>query len=158
ADLASARRLIGWDGLLLVAAIVFAAGLVLGGAIFTSNRPQDAAEWLAFVFQVALLLVVACGASYFINVNRYSLHSLYRNRLVRVFLGASRAERDTKPSVNRFTDFASDDSPLVFDLWKRGLKPSRDNWQPLHIINTTLNLQSSRNPAWQERRAASFTI
>jgi hypothetical protein len=47
---------------------------------------------------------------------------------------------------------------LIAELWQHGRKPVGANWRPLHILNATLNLVSSRNLAWQERRAASFTF
>jgi hypothetical protein len=37
------------------------------------------------------LLVVMLVAGFFVNVNRFSLHTLYRNRLIRAFLGGARA-------------------------------------------------------------------
>ena len=46
-------------------------------------------------------------ASLVININHYSLHSIYRNRLVRAFLGASRVESKRDETKNRFTDFDS---------------------------------------------------
>jgi len=39
--------------------------------------------------------------SFFVGVNRFSMHALYRNRLIRAYLGASRYVRDP----NRFTGF-----------------------------------------------------
>ena len=97
-------------------------------------------------------------ASLVININRYSLHSIYRNRLVRAFLGASRDEEEREKSKNRFTDFDSRDSPLLYECWEEGKSPRGDNWKPLHVINAALNLVSSKNLAWQERMAAPFTF
>jgi len=80
------------------------------------------------------------------DVNRYSMHSFYRNRLVRCYLGASTRDR----SADKFTGFANDDIPLA------QLDPS--SAAPLPIINTTLNLVQSTDLAWQERKGASFTF
>ena len=96
-------------------------------------------------------------ASLVININHYSLHSIYRNRLVRAFLGASRVESKRDETKNRFTDFDSLDSPLLHELWAPG-NPRGDNWKPLHVINAALNLVSSKNLAWQERMAGPFTF
>jgi len=86
-------------------------------------------------------LVMAC----FVNVNKFSLHGAYRDRLVRAYLGASNPERNT----NSFTGFDESDN---FQLHR--LKDQR----PLHVINATLNLVGGKTLAWQNRKAASFTM
>lgn len=60
-----------------------------------------------------LLLLLIAGAallSYLaakvINVNKFSMHSMYRNRLIRAYFGASRATRDPNP----FTGFDPQDN------------------------------------------------
>ena len=58
-----------------------------------------------------LILVIGAGlfgvfASYFLGVNQFSMHGLYRNRLVRAYLGASRLHR--KP--NAFSGFDPNDN------------------------------------------------
>ena len=49
-----------------------------------------------------------------INVNRFSLHALYRNRLIRMFLGASNQE---ERKANPFTDFDQSDNLPMRKLW-----------------------------------------
>jgi hypothetical protein len=120
--------------------------------------------WWSVTFRLlialAVIIVVAWFASYFVNINRFSLHALYRNRLVRAFLGASRPRRHP----DDFTDFDVKDNPRVHELWSTkphdGLwpKPKRSEWQPFHVINMTLNIVSSRHLSWQERKAESFTV
>ena len=75
---------------------------------------------------------VAAGLlmSTFVPANRFSLHGMYRQRLVRTFLGASR--RDRRP--NAFTGFDAHDDLLVHEL---------ADVRPLHVINTTLNAVST---------------
>lgn len=90
---------------------------------------------------VALLLNLA------ININVFSLHGMYRMRLMRAFLGAS----NTKRMPDKFTKFAADDSPYLHELAKSGSAP-------LHIINTTLNEVGTKNLAWRQRKAQSFTF
>ena len=102
---------------------------------------------------VGLVVATALAAltSLTININRFSLHAMYRNRLTRAFLGAS---RDRKPDP--FTDFDSRDNPEMCRLWPsdRG-----GGWRPFHVINIALNIVSSeRRLAWQERKAAPFTV
>jgi len=108
-------------------------------------------RWL--LFGIALAVAIAFVASRFVNINWFSLHSLYRNRLIRAFLGASHATRRPNP----FTGFDQSDNPQMHELW-----PAKEDqavrWQPFHVINMALNLVSSNRLAWQERKAASFTV
>ncbi len=62
------------------------------------------------IFWLTAFYIVLCViASYFINVNKFSLHGMYRMRLIRAFLGASNTNR--RP--NLFTNFdAADNMPM----------------------------------------------
>ena len=102
---------------------------------------------------IALLTLVAPR---FVNINRFSLHALYRNRIVRAFLGASRAP--DRPMRNLFTDFDDHDNPHMSELWQRGTEPQADDWRPFHVVNMALNVVSSKNLAWQERKAELFIV
>ena len=62
----------------------------------------------------ALLTVVGFSASVLINLNIFSLHGGYRNRLIRAFLGASRPEHQRKP--NPFTGFDPADNVAMHEL------------------------------------------
>ncbi|HKP14375.1 MAG TPA: hypothetical protein VJZ91_19800, partial [Blastocatellia bacterium] len=107
-------------------------------------------ELVALGLLVLLLIssVVAC----FININRYSLHAMYRNRLIRAYLGASRPDDSRKP--NKFTGFDPDDNFPVAEM-----APAKDKRARLyHVLNLTLNLVKGEELAWQERKAESFTV
>lgn len=91
------------------------------------------------------LTLFALAMSRLIPVNRFSLHGMYRQRLIRTFLGASREER----SPNAFTGFDSKDDLGVHDL--AGVRP-------LHVINTTLNAVQSTHVGRHETKAQSFTF
>jgi Patatin-like phospholipase len=93
----------------------------------------------------AFLVVWAVAASLIINVNKFSLHTYYRNRLIRCYLGAS--NNDRRP--NAFTGFDEGDNRKMSKL-PRG--------KPFHVINITLNLAHGKRLAWQERKATSFTV
>ncbi len=95
--------------------------------------------WLALLY-----LAICSTASYFINVNKFSLHAMYRQRLIRAFLGAS----NTKRSPHPFTGFDEQDNLSMYEL-----SPSK----PLHVVNMALNLVRGENLAWQQRKAAPFT-
>ncbi|WP_291689285.1 patatin-like phospholipase family protein [Bradyrhizobium sp.] len=149
-----------------VAAAIFAAILVALLSItidwaFTFDPFEHGPDYpsckLVAITAVLLLALIAL-ASLVISINRYSLHSIYRNRLVRAFLGASRNDKNRDVTKNAFTDFDSRDSPLLRQLWEHGVKPRGLHWKPFHVINAALNLVSSKNLAWQERMAAPFTF
>ena len=68
-----------------------------------------------FVAVVGVLLAaVGFIASRFINLNIFSLHGGYRNRLIRAFLGASRPEHQRKP--NPFTGFDPADNVAMHEM------------------------------------------
>jgi hypothetical protein len=83
----------------------------------------------------------------FVHVNIFSLHAMYRNRLIRAYLGASRLKSERKPHL--FTGFAESD-----DLQMTEISQSR----PFHVINMALNLVHGKQLAWQERKAESFIV
>jgi len=62
---------------------------------------------------VALLMaVIAWVMGSWINVNKFSLHAMYRSRLIRAYLGASREHRRANP----FTGFDPDDNIQMHEL------------------------------------------
>jgi hypothetical protein len=82
-----------------------------------------------------------------LDVNLFSIHYFYRNRLTRCYLGASRYignQRDAHP----FTGFDSCDDLKLHKLTQR----------PLHLLNTAINLSHRNELAWQDRKASSFTF
>jgi hypothetical protein len=98
--------------------------------------------WLLFFVLIAGGLMM----SRLISVNIFSLHGMYRNRIVRSFLGASRPTRKPNP----FTGFDADDDVQMWDL-----KVLR---RPFHVVNITMNQVTDNQMAWQERRALPFTV
>jgi hypothetical protein len=99
----------------------------------------------AHIFWLAAFYIAVCViASYFINVNKFSLHGMYRMRLIRAFLGASNTNR--RP--NLFTNFDGADNMPMCTL---------THHKPMHVVNMTLNLVGGTNLAWQQRKAESFT-
>jgi hypothetical protein len=83
---------------------------------------------------------------YPININKFSLHAMYRNRLIRAYLGASAKDRKPDP----FTGFDDNDNLRMHQL--RGQRP-------FHVLNMTLNLAGGGTDlAWQQRQAESFTM
>lgn len=103
------------------------------------DKPSALPAMVLAAFLASLLL------SWRMNVNVFSLHHFYRNRLTRCYLGATNDQR--KPHA--LTGFDEDDD-VGFDALK--------GQRPLHIVGTAINLNRGRQLAWQNRRAASFTF
>ncbi|HEY0156455.1 MAG TPA: hypothetical protein VGF28_04105 [Thermoanaerobaculia bacterium] len=99
-----------------------------------------------------LVTALALTASFCVDVNKFSMHALYRMRLVRAYLGASRSERNPDP----YTGFDSHDSPLLIELRQRKHGPMRVQ-KPFHVVNMALNLVRGKQLAWQQRKASTFT-
>jgi GNAT superfamily N-acetyltransferase len=51
-----------------------------------------------------------------ININQFSLHAMYRNRLIRAYLGASRRPEERKRLFNPFTGFDPRDNEAMCNL------------------------------------------
>ena len=96
-----------------------------------------------------LLALLVWHAMRRIDVNRFSMHGTYRNRLTRAFLGAARANR--RPDL--FTGFDPEDNPRMADL-----AATRGPRKLFPVINVALNLTASKRTAWEERKAAAFTV
>jgi len=144
-------------GLSFISAIVISlvAGFMSQGYVFLTKSPSsEHMLYLEAIKKISpsflLLISILCATvggimACFVNVNKFSLHGAYRDRLIRAYLGASNAHRDP----NSFTGFDERDNRQLHRL--KGQKP-------FHIINATLNLVGSNNLAWQTRKAASFTM
>jgi hypothetical protein len=115
-----------------------------------------------------LACAAICGvASWRINTNRFSLHGLYRNRLIRAFLGGSRTASQRQP--NPLSQFDERDNLNLCDLWPNQYGPpgapgAKPELFPIGtvppqflVINCALNVLKSDNLAWQERKALSLT-
>ena len=115
-----------------------------------SQVASETPLWLTAGFMLACGLL-GWGLSRFININKFSLHAIYRNRLVRAYLGASNPKRDPNP----FTGFDPADNLPLQKLRTPG-NPALPQ-RPLHLVNMALNLVSGENLAWQQRKAETFT-
>jgi len=175
------------DLILGIAAVVVAISLIVGLSglldqlVLTrpllesvrAMRRGESADFSSSVVPICLALFASLAvgllASKFVNINRFSLHALYRNRIIRAFLGASNPTRsDTR---NKFTDFDETDNVRVASLWPGGAgsdaamanqqpEPAVGpaNWRPFHVVNMALNVVSTSKLAWQERKAESFSV
>jgi hypothetical protein len=119
----------------------------------------------------AALVIAAMLMSWRVNINEFSMHNYYRNRLVRCYIGAS--DRNRRP--NPFTGFdmrqhnvrisdlttadpndpATEKSVIEKDRIEEA-DLGKPYAGPYYLVNTTLNLVAGDNLAWQQRKASSF--
>jgi predicted acylesterase/phospholipase RssA len=137
---------------LLAAKIAHAVGGISGTVL---RLPQGEAFYTwkvpatCFAFLAATLLL-----SWRVDVNEFSIHHLYRNRLVRCYLGASVPGRNAQP----FTGFSdTDDVPLAALQIPDDAQDGVDD-RPLPILNTSLNVVRGKELALQTRKARSFAL
>jgi hypothetical protein len=100
---------------------------------------------------VLILALVALGLAYRVDINVFSMNLLYRNRLVRCYLGASRQEGQRH--ANPFTGFDPAD-----DLSLAELQSEYGYAGPYPIVCAALNVTHGERLAWQERKAESFVF
>ncbi len=99
-----------------------------------------------------------------IDVNIFSMNLLYRNRLIRCYLGAGRNVAERRP--NRFTGFDPTDDMLLteFDATNTNTESpdspahKRPYKGPYPLICAALNITHGERLAWQERKAESFVF
>ena len=100
------------------------------------------------------VVLAAAGAvlAWRVDINEFSMHHFYKNRLVRCYLGASNDARRPNP----FTGFDGKDDFSLAQL--RAIVPPAETpyLGPYPIINATLNLSVGEELAWQERKGTSF--
>ena len=116
----------------LVFAGIFSVGVALltnkvlqaSGAVLNSNSIDwtdhdlilENTPWYFVLGAAAFFLAMSWLMARYININTFSLHGMYRDRLIRAFLGASNAERRTgqaagagrahRKPLSSFTGFA----------------------------------------------------
>jgi hypothetical protein len=141
------RRAGRWPGrvrwLLLWAAVGLVA-TVLGATVFSGATVLRLAAGL---LNIGVVGVVALGWT--VDPNLLSLHTFYKSRLVRAYLGASNPTREHGGAIS---DAVQGDNLLLRDL------RSAAEGVPHLIINTTLNLTAGRDLVVAQRSAASFTM
>jgi hypothetical protein len=126
--------------------LLTATGLEPGVDWWNHEAMLEGARVESILLVGVLLLVIASLMARFININKFSLQAMYRNRLIRAYLGASNPCRN----ASKFTGFAENDNLEMHKL-DAGQKP-------FHLVNVTLNLVAGQRLAWQQRKAESFTI
>jgi len=119
--------------------------------MFFSRMDDDSVTFTLFYVGVAaILLAVASvvGLGWMSDPNVLSMHSFYKARLVRAYLGASNADRRGE----QVTDAVPGDDVPLRTLF------NHDQGAPYHLVNTTLNLVASVDLATAQRSAANFVL
>jgi hypothetical protein len=106
--------------------------------------------WSVVIPFAALLFLAGVVMARLINANTFSLHGMYRDRLIRAYLGASNSDRHENP----FTGFDEKDNIKMRDLWRQ----EKFDGKLMPVLNIALNLVSGEKLGWQERKAQSFTV
>ena len=164
--------------------IVGGASQIIGQALPTWSGPEfiyplstwhiallkDTPFRLLFIISI-LIALLGCALGLLISTNVFSLQYLWRNRIIRAYLGASHRKRDP----DDFTGFDSFDNLQMHELWpqpgsktetctkredrpRADLPPTRDSKKLFHILNMALNLTGGVKLQWQDRKAESFTV
>ena len=112
-------------------------------------------QLLAIQGVLAALLVLLMQTFGRVDVNRFSLHGVYRNRLGRAFVGSAFRKADPEGrQADPFTGFGPNENPPLHEF-KRAGRPGERMLFP--VINMALNLTRRTPAAWAERKAISFT-
>jgi len=99
-------------------------------------------------------LMAAVFVSWRVDINQFSVHYLYRNRLVRCYLGASVPGRNAQP----FTGFSDADNLPLGSLKIPANSDHPRDARPIPILNTSLNVVRGKELAVQTRKARSFAF
>lgn len=144
---------------------IFILGLLVGLSVLSASvaavfhgepfRVSAASDYVDF--KVAILWIAFAGAalllSWRVDINAFSTHLLYRNRLVRCYLGASVPGREGQP----FTGFSAEDdlplSSLQIPLTNSG---SELKARPVVLLNASVNVTRGNELGLQTRKARSF--
>lgn len=154
--------LVSWGTASLGALLVGEADAFrLGPHLRRHEEARSLEDYVVFLVIPVVLTAISLLMGWVVNVNRFSLHGMYRNRLVRAYLGASNSKRRPDP----FTGFDSSDNLRMCHLREQpeGSVPAQGNTpeQREHlvpVVNVALNLLGDSKLAWQQRKAESFSI
>jgi patatin-like phospholipase len=150
--------------ILALAAVIFLIALVLALSSLIPHAYDLLGRllgWQSHPVRVGPVAIAICVAfvtlvAFIVNVNRFSAHALYRNRLIRAFLGSARGPTGAFGKTgDPFTGFDREDN-----VWMRDMMfPDQSGQTRLFpVINMALNTVAGANNAWRERKAESFTV
>jgi hypothetical protein len=156
------------DYLARVAPYIFILGLLMGLSLLAAKisiwitgaawptlaLPSDLNFDRGVPVTCVLLFAGAVILSWRVDINEFSIHYLYRNRLIRCYLGASVRGRAAQP----FTGFSDADNFALSSLQIPSGSADPKYARPLPIVNTSLNVVRGKELALQTRKARSFAF
>jgi hypothetical protein len=166
----NALALIGPPIFIVGLTLILSFGVEKSLSALETSLGQQSIPHSEFLWLLLILAVTAALFGWRIDINEFSLHAFYRDRLARCYAGASNPDR--RP--NRFTGFsAADKSIRLIDLlpaafskvpsdllpYDGAKNPKLPTYQgPFPIFCTTLNLSFGDDLAYQERKGTSFAF
>jgi len=116
--------------------------------------PSDVCFHPGVPLACVLFFFAAVIFSWRVDINEFSIHYLYRNRLVRCYLGASVRGRNAQV----FSGFSDRDNLPLASLQIPKDSRNRKDGRPIPIVNTSLNVVRGKELALQTRKARSFAF
>ncbi len=132
-------------GLAILTNALLSATTALPTVWWQHGHVLENTQWFENLAWGAGFFVLSWVMARYININKFSLEGMYRDRLIRAYLGASNSKRKAK----KFIGFCQSDNLFMRDL--------DTSLRPFHVVNTTLNLVGGDRLAWQQRKAESLT-
>jgi hypothetical protein len=165
-DMSRRQRLLRYVA--IVAPYVYITGLLIGLSLLaarisdwiTQNQtvalaiPADPGVNAGVPIACLMLFATALIFSWRVDINEFSANYLYRNRLIRFYLGASVPGRDAQP----FTGFSDADNFPLADLRIPADSTKPEDARPLPIVNTCLNVVCGKEVVLRTRKARSFAF
>ena len=142
----------------LIGPYVFIAGLVFFLSLVLeevhaplADRFFPGCDMFFWAAAIGFFLFLAALLGYRLDINEFSMHSFYRDRLTRCYLGASNLMRSPSP----VTGFDQRDTA---DLQIAQLTQEMKYPGPIPIFCCAMNITLGEDLAWQQRKAASFAF
>ena len=164
-DASLRKKILGWAarltpyifilGLLILLSVVAAwiAAMLAGKPFELSEVAAYENRWIALSWIAFLAVAVILSSR--VDINAFSTHLLYRNRLVRCYLGASVVDRREQP----FTGFSSEDDVPLSALRISGAEANPQSVaRPIPLLNASLNVTRGKELALQTRKARGFVF
>jgi hypothetical protein len=125
------------------------------------NRAIQACHSLQHI--LILVFIVVATFLFFgwrVDVNEFSMHGFYRNRLARCYLGATNPIRTADPftGFDDHTETRSKTGMNISSLLPTKFQGGGKYDGPFPIFCSTINLTFGEDLAWQERKGASFAF
>src|SRR5579859_8156429 len=146
------------EAVVLIGPYVYIAGLVFLLSLVLERLHGPLADHLFhhadlrfWVWAIAVFLFMAWWLGRRLDINEFSMHTFYRNRLTRCYLGASNLTRSPSP----VTGFDQRDTA---NLQLAQLSFDREYPGPIPIFCCAMNITLGEDLAWQQRKAASFAF